>query len=133
MDDESKAGEAKKSFNIPPPRIEELEVSKADRNSLAGAVQELRGYDSGHKSALTRSWWDWIQVHLLKWILFGFVVGINIWWTKNILRILWLSGSEGSHFHMDNNVLIALVSTSIANFLALVLVVAKNLFPDSSK
>jgi hypothetical protein len=61
--------------------------------------------------------------------LFGFVLGINIWWTSNILKMVWLSGSKGSYFHLDNNVLIALVSTSIANFLALVIVVTKNLFP----
>jgi len=101
--------------------------------SLADAAQEYRGFQSRNQSALTRSWWDWIQVHVLKWILFGFVLGINIWWTNNILKMVWLSGSSPSYFHLDNNVLIALVSTSIANFLALVIIVAKSLFPDSSK
>jgi hypothetical protein len=43
--------------------------------------------------------------------------------------MLWKAGSNNSGFHLDNSVQIALVSTSIANFLALVIVVAKHLFP----
>ena len=132
MADQEAPKKPKDSFDIPEPRVEKLEVSVADSISFADAVQEYRGYVSRSKSALTRPWWDWIQVHVLKWILFVFVIWINIWWTNNILKMLWLSGSR-TYFHLDNNVLIALVSTSIANFLALVIVVAKNLFPGSSK
>lgn len=131
--DQPQPDKPQESFKIPEPRIERLEVSLADSLSLADAAQEYRGFQSRNRSALTRSWWDWIQVHVLKWILFGFVLGINIWWTNNILKMVWLSGSQGSYFHLDNSVVIALVSTSIANFLALVIIVAKSLFPDSSK
>jgi|HubBroStandDraft_2_1064218.scaffolds.fasta_scaffold27922_5 hypothetical protein len=127
---EQKPGE---SFRIPEPKIEELKVSVADSMSLADAAQEYRGFQSRSKSALTRPWWDWLQSYLLKLLLFSFVVGINIWWTRNVLKMVWLSGSQGSYFHLDNNVLIALVSTSIASFLGLVAIVAKNLFPDSSR
>jgi hypothetical protein len=130
MVDQPQPEQHPESFAIPQPRVEKLNVSAADTLSLAAAAQEYRGYLSGSKTALTRSWWDWIQVHLLKWILFAFVIWINVWWTRNVLRMVWLSGSSGSYFHLDNTVLIALVSTSIANFLALVVVVAKNLFPD---
>ncbi|SRR5712692_68728 len=133
MTDQPESEKPKQPFKIPESRIEKLEVSLADSLSLADATQEVRGFESGRKTDLTRSALDWSQVYLLKWILFGFVVWINIWWTRNILKMVWLSGSKGSDFHLDNNVLIALVSTSIANFLALVIVVAKNLFPDSSK
>jgi hypothetical protein len=133
MADQAQPNKPHEPFKIPEPKIEKLEVSLADSLSLADAAQEYRGFQSRDRSSLTRSWWDWIQVHLLKWILFGFVLAINMWWTNNILKMVWLSGSKGSYFHLDNNVLIALVSTSIANFLALVIIVAKSLFPDSSK
>ncbi len=133
MADQPQPNKPQEPFKIPEPKIERLEVSLADSLSLADAAQEYRGFQSRNQSALTRSWWDWIQVHVLKWILFGFVLGINIWWTNNILKMVWLSGSSPSYFHLDNGVLITLVSTSIANFLALVIIVAKNLFPDSSK
>ncbi len=131
MADQPKPGKPPESFQIP--ELKRIETSLAETLSLADAAQEYRGFQSQSKSGLTRSWWDWIQVHLLKWILFGFVLAINLWWTHNILKMVWLSGSNGSFFHLDNNVLIALVSTSIANFLALVIVVAKSLFPDSSE
>src|SRR5258708_11258941 len=131
MADQPPSETPKESFKIPESRIERLEVSAADALSMTEAVEEVRGYASGKKSSLTRPWWDWIQSHLLKYVLFGFVILINIWWTRNILKMVWLSGSNGSYFHLDNGLLIALVSTSIANFLALVIVVAKNLFPSS--
>jgi len=133
MADQPKPNKPQEPFNIPEPRIERLEVSLADSLSLADAAQEYRGFQSRNKSDLTRSWWDWIQFHVLRYILFGFVLVINIWWTNNILKMVWLSGSSPSYFHLDNAVLITLVSTSIANFLALVIIVAKNLFPDSTK
>jgi len=124
---------SRQPFDIPEPKIEKLQISVADGLSFADAVDEVRGFQSRNKAALTRSWWDWIQAHSLKWILFVFVIGINIWWTKNVLKMVWLSGSKGSGFHLDNSVLIALVTTSVASFLALVVIVAKNLFPDSSR
>ena len=73
------------------------------------------------------TWWSY-QRYFLKLVMFGFVVGIDIWWTKNVLRMVWLCGSK-SYFHLDNSVLITLVSTSVGNFLALVAIVARNLFP----
>jgi len=130
MADEPRPDESKSPpFNIPEPKIEKLEASVADTLSLAEAAQEFHGFQSGKKSSLTLPWWDWIQTYILKWLLFAFVVVINVWWTRNILKMVWLSGSKGSYFHLDNDVLIALGSTSIANFLALVVIVAKNLFP----
>lgn len=51
---------------------------------------------------------------------------------KNVLALLWQSGREGTKFHLNDGVLIALVTTSVANFLALVLIIARNLFPGRS-
>jgi len=131
MPDQPQQEPPKEPFNIPLDPTVGTGATLAQAISLVEAAAELRGYALKKKSALTRSWWDWIQAHLLKWTLFAFVIWINIWWTKNVLKMVWLSGSKGSYFHLDNNVLIALVSTSIASFLALVIVVAKNLFPES--
>ena len=66
---------------------------------------------------------------LFRAALFLFILGINWWWDRNVLAILWQTGRDGSHFHLSDKVLIALVTTSVANFLALVLVIVKNLFP----
>jgi hypothetical protein len=73
---------------------------------------------------------DWSLRRTLKIILFLFVITINVWWTWTITRMLWHSGVMGSTFHLNDSVLIALVSTSIANFLALVVIIAKHLFPS---
>ena len=90
-------------------------------------------FNHGVNQHLRGLWWDWLLSYVLKLILFTFVLAINIWWTRNVLKMVWLSGSQASHFHLDNDVLITLVSTSIASFLGLVAIVTKNLFPDSSK
>jgi hypothetical protein len=133
MTDQPADQKTEESFKIPDPRIEDLKVSVADSMSLADAALEYRGFQSRSRSPLTRTWWDWLLTYVLKLILFGFVLAINIWWTRNVLKMVWLSGSQGSHFHLDNDVLITLVSTSIASFLGLVAIVTKNLFPESSK
>ena len=133
MTDQTDAEKPEESFKIPDPSVEELKVSVADSMSLADAALEYRGFESRSKLPLTRPWWDWLQSYVLKLLLFGFVVWINIWWTRNVLKMVWQSGSQGNYFHLDNNVLITLVSTSIASFLGLVAIVAKSLFPDSSK
>jgi hypothetical protein len=131
MADQPTPPKPEETFNIPQPKIKNLGTS--DTLSLSDAALEFRGFLSRDKSALTQTWWNWFQPHLLKWILFAFVVCINVWWTRNVLKMVWQSGSKGNYFHLDNDVLITLVSTSIASFLGLVAIVAKNLFPDSSK
>jgi len=92
----------------------------------------LQPYEPAPVSTRQAQWWNWIQRYVLKWVMFGFVLGIDIWWTRNVLRMVWLSGS-GTYFHLDNSILITLVSTSVGNFLALVAIVAKNLFPTVKK
>ncbi|MGB2628044.1 MAG: hypothetical protein WAK20_14755 [Candidatus Acidiferrum sp.] len=108
-------------------------------NSVAGppapdrlAVQEASGFDSDKERWMKYWLWDWRLRFGLKLILFLFVVVINIYWAHQVTMMLWKAGSSNSGFHLDNSVQIALVSTSIANFLALVIVVAKHLFPSKS-
>jgi hypothetical protein len=93
------------------------------------AVQEASGFDSGSERWMKYWRWDWRLRFGLKLILFLFVVLINIYWAHQVVMLLWKAGSRNSDFHLDNSVQIALVTTSIANFLALVIVVAKHLFP----
>jgi len=67
---------------------------------------------------------------LLKVILFVFVIILNIWWTHRVLQLVWSSADSHARFHLSDSVLIALVTTSLANFIALVVIVAKHLFPS---
>ena len=137
MEDQSRPpapAPSQKSVQIPKPKIEEVEeVLAAKAKSYLEALKEQVGFSSGKESELRQKTLDWNQKYILKWIMFGFVLAINIWWTRNILRMLWLSGSHKDGFHLDNNVLITLVSTSIANYVALVAIVARHLFPGESK
>jgi hypothetical protein len=119
---------------IPKPRIEEIaEVSTANAVSQIEALKEQVGFSSGKESELKQKSLDWVQKYLFKWFLFLFVVGISAWWSISVLRIVWKSGTSGSSFHLSDSVLIALVSTSIANFLGLVVIVARHLFPGDPK
>lgn len=109
---------------IPAPKIE---VSVAD-TLAAGEVVAFAS-----RSEFQVRGWDWWQRFVFRLVLFFFVLGINIWWSWKIMSLLQRSGSGDGKFHLDDSVLIALVTTSIANFLALVIILAKNLFPGSSK
>jgi len=101
----------------------------APREPDSLAVQEASGFDYGNELEMKYWRWDWRLRFGLKLILFSFVVLINIYWAHQVVSMLWKSGNHNSGFHLDNSVQIALVTTSIANFLALVIVVAKHLFP----
>ena len=93
------------------------------------AVKEGEAFSEG-KFAEFAFKWEWAFRLVFKIVLFGFVLGINIWWTNNVIKILWRSGLLKGDFHLDNTVLIALATTSVAAFLALVTVVARHLFPS---
>jgi hypothetical protein len=125
------SNESQEPFKIPEPKIDPaLAPSIAESFSLVEATREAEGFASGKTSDLKQRTWDWRLGFVLKVLLFMFVLAVNGWWIWEVLRMLWRSGSVGSNFHLDDSVLIALVSTSIANFLALVIVVAKHLFPS---
>jgi hypothetical protein len=93
------------------------------------AVAEGISFAEG-KAEKHRARWDWNLRFWQKTVLFVFGMILNAYWSHQIVMMLWRSGSAGSGFRLDNAVLIALVTTSIANFLALVTVMAKNLFPQ---
>jgi hypothetical protein len=106
-------------FTVPPP-------PKSGSAELL-ALKELAGFTKDdpwmYRGKLPR-----FLFHAYRTLLFGFALGVNIWWSRHVLAMLWQSGREGTKFHLDNTVLIALVTTSIANFLALVAIIARNLF-----
>jgi hypothetical protein len=128
----------KESLDIPDPSTDPaLSPGGIDHPSLDIATKELSGFSS---DSLDKSWkrytdrLEWQLRTRLKKILFGFVIVINGWWSWEVTRMLWWSGNSHSTFHLSDSVLIALVTTSIANFLGLVVIVARHLFPsDSSK
>lgn len=128
--DDQKKDEA---LEIPEPsRDPALSPGKSAVPSLRVATRELFAFTEDTEEAWKRQTArrDWSLRRTLKIILFLFVIAINIWWTWTITRMLWHSGMTGSTFRLSDSVLIALVSTSIANFLALVVIIAKHLFPS---
>ena len=94
------------------------------------AVQEASAFDREWELTSTRRAW-WITA-ILKLTLFVFVLSLNVYWAHQVIRMVWKSGMSVSGFHLSDSVLIALVTTSIANFIALVVIVAKHLFPSGS-
>lgn len=114
-------------FDIPGPKSE---LSSNETQS----AKEAAAFSSGSEHDMPRVNWDWRIRVCFRVFLFVFVLGINVYWSHQIVRLLWQSGSAGNNFHLSDSVLIALVSTSIANFLGLVVIVARHLFPsDPSK
>ena len=124
---------ALEAIEIPKPKPQEIEEAARNSFSYIEALKEQVGFSSGKESELKHQHMDWSQKYYLKWVMFGFVLLINVIWTAGIFRILWLTGFHAYGFHLDNNVLITLVSTSIGNFVALVAIVARHLFPGANK
>jgi predicted neutral ceramidase superfamily lipid hydrolase len=75
---------------------------------------------------------DWTLRRVFRISLFIFVLLINLSWSVAIIAMLWKSARIGGNFRLSDSVLVALVSTSIANFLGLVVIVARHLFPPGS-
>ena len=118
-------------FTIPPPPP--LEEESADVTSLRRALKEDEGNQKGTlEGEARRGILDWNLRFWLKILLFVFVVSLNIWWDTRVADWVWYSGYAGGGFHLSDPVLIALATTSTANFLALILIVAKHLFPSDS-
>ncbi len=74
-------------------------------------------------------WRSWRDLSL-SYVLFAFVLIINICWETCVIKWIKLSGTKDAAFHLSDNVLIALATTSVANFIGLVAIVAKHLFPE---
>src|SRR5258707_1845033 len=110
------------TFDIPAP------ASGEGLSSDRLAVEEAEAFDKGWAIKSAKLDW-WLRI-ILKGLLFIFVLGMNVYWAHQVIWMVWKAGLVGSGFHLDNSVQIALVTTSIANFLALVVIVAKHLFPS---
>jgi hypothetical protein len=119
-------------FTIPAPPPMEGEAT--DERSLVRAVKEQVSNNKGKlEEDARRGSLDWNLKFILKILLFAFVLVINVWWDKQVSDWVWYSGYVGGHFHLSDTVLVALASTSTANFLALILIVAKHLFPSEKQ
>jgi|ERR1035437_7063316 hypothetical protein len=121
----------KDSFKIPEPYIDPAftkflfdSISLKESNAFSES-----NYEKWKKSSPI---WDWKVRVYFRIALFIFVLVINGAWSYEIIKILWASGRTSGGFHLSDSVLIALVSTSIANFLGLVVIVARHLFPSGS-
>lgn len=121
-----------------PAPVEAMEIPRPTTTARASAsnpciddlaVREATGFSQDSRWALSHSSWDWLLRFTLKILLFAFVIALNLWWDINVRTMLWESGQTGSSFHLHDPVLIALVTTSMANFVALIAIVAKHLFP----
>jgi len=118
-------------FPIPPPPSD---LPAGDVASLALAFKEATSISKGtleEETRLKRDWRDWNLRFWLKILLFVFVCALNVWWDSRVAAWIWYSGYVGGHFHLSDTVLVALATTSTANFLALILIVAKHLFPST--
>jgi hypothetical protein len=101
----------------------------ADRVSLVKAEREQNTFSSWF-SPTFHDHYDWVLRFLLRPALFIFIVGVNAWWDWNVKNLIWQAGRANSGFHLSDSVLIALITTSMANFLAIVAIVARHLFPN---
>ena len=118
------------NFSIPkPPRLET--EAALDPRSLKLAIDENEKNENGTlEKDGRRGVLDWNLRFTLKILLFVFVVFLNVWWDSRVADWIWYSGYTGGRFHLSDTVLIALATTSTANFLALILIIAKHLFPS---
>jgi hypothetical protein len=119
----------KSSFEIPEPKI--VPVLESPGVTTLSANEAI-GFSGDKESEMRRVHWDWRLRYCFKILLFVFVLALNIIWTYLIASFITRSGTDGSKFHLSDSVLIALASTSIANFLGLVVIVARHLFPSNS-
>jgi hypothetical protein len=106
------------------------ESSEQGVRSLTQAVEERQGNQKGTLAEARRGVLDWRLKFWLKILLFAFVISMNVWWDTRVSDWIWYSGYIHGSFHLSDPVLIALATTSVANFLALILIVAKHLFPS---
>lgn len=114
-----------------PPEARKFDIPEPPRREADFlAVEEAASFDKEWRLKSTKL--EWGLWFVLKLVLFVFVLGLNVYWAHQVIMMLWKSGMAASGFHLSDSVLIALVTTSIANFVALVVIVAKHLFPSGS-
>jgi hypothetical protein len=96
------------------------------------AFAELKGVASGRLDDSTQKQRAKLDLYFVV-PLFCFLLGITFWWSYNVVQMLWQAGRVGTNFHLSDTVLVALLTTSIANFLALITILTKSLFPSKGK
>ena len=117
------------AFPIPstpsePPRIQN---AKAER-SFADALREGLGFENRNLTRSEERHADWGARYWLRVCFFFFALLLNLWWDLNVRDMVLQAGRAGAGFHLSDKVLVALLTTSIANFLALLGIIARFLF-----
>ena len=98
-----------------------------DEQLLVRGALESRDLSARFSPAVRESY-DWWMRFVLKPVLFITIVGLSWWWSVNVSKLVWASGK--GWISLDKTVLIALVTTSVGNFIALIVIIAKHLFPE---
>ena len=109
-----------------------LESNIAGAASVRDAALELKGFSEGTLSPTKdqEDHSDWTLDFWLRLSFFLFALLINIWWDYNVRQMIWQSGRANAGFHLSDGVLIALLTTSIANFIGLLTIIANYLFRE---
>ncbi len=113
-------------------RFAALESNAAGAASVRDAALELQGFSDGTLSPVKdkEDHFDWTLDFWLRALFFFFALLINIWWDYNVREMIWQSGRTNAGFHLSDGVLIALLTTSIANFIGLLTIIANYLFRE---
>ena len=113
-------------------RFAALENNVAGAASVRDAALELQGFSDGTLSPVKdqEDHFDWTLDFWLRALFFFFALLINIWWDYNVRQMIWQSGRTNAGFHLSDGVLIALLTTSIANFIGLLTIIANYLFRE---
>jgi hypothetical protein len=96
------------------------------------ALDEAQAFAGGDEWKMRHAKLRSMRDLILSIALFVFVLGLNLWWDFAIAKWVRLSGTQGSNFHLSDSVLIALTTTSVANFVGLLVIVARHLFPSTN-
>ena len=109
-----------------------LESNVAGAASVRDAALELQGFSDGTLSPVKdrEDHFDWTLDFWLRLSFFLFALLINLWWDYNVRQMIWQSGRDKAGFHLSDGVLIALLTTSIANFIGLLTIIANYLFRE---
>ena len=109
-----------------------IESNVAGAASVRDAALELQGFSDGTLSPTKdqENHFDWTLDFWLRLSFFLFALLINIWWDYNVRQMIWQSGRAHAGFHLSDGVLIALLTTSVANFIGLLTIIANYLFRE---
>jgi hypothetical protein len=117
-----------------------LHVALKDQESAAAASEriaalEAKGFEEGTLAPTLddEGHADWTLDFCLRLLFFVFALLINTWWSVNVRDLVWQSGRTHSGFHLSDKVLVVLLTTSIANYIALLSIIARYLYRSSNK